>query len=47
MRCWKMTMQMVFLIQMGGDQHLIFLAPQLPGQLYADAGAAHAGLRQR
>ena len=32
----KMTMQVVFLIQMGGDQHLIFLAPQLPGQLYAD-----------
>ena len=31
-----MTMQVVFLIQMGGDQHLTFLAPQLPGQLYAD-----------
>ena len=32
----KMTMQMVLLIQMGGNQHLIFLAPQLPGQLHAD-----------
>ena len=27
---------MVLLIQMGGDQHLIFFAPQLPGQLHAD-----------
>ena len=32
----KMIMQMVLLIQMGGNQHLIFLAPQLSGQLHAD-----------
>ena len=31
-----MIMQMVLLIQMGGNQHLIFLAPQLPGQLHAN-----------
>ena len=28
----EMTVQMVFLIQMGSDQHLIFLAPKLPCQ---------------
>lgn len=31
-----MTMQMILLIQMGGNQHLIFLAPQLPDQLHTD-----------
>ena len=32
----KMGMEVVFPVQVGGNQHLVPASPQLPGQLYAD-----------